>query len=516
LVSSSKDTWKLIILHTNDSHGHIIPFPITISDMFSQLSVYNDKKDIKWLGGFAHVAKVIKDIRASNPHVLLFDTGDIFSGSMIANLTKGRAQLKIMNELQYEAMCPGNHDIDYGIEELKKIAGEAKFPMLAANLLDASNKEPYLGKPYIIKEVNGLKLGIYGLSYHLTPETTSRKNIEGVKYVLDFGTIQKDIDFLRKWGADYVMVLSHLGTEIDKKLAAKTHGINVILGGHSHDIIALDTVNNVILSQSTPHLSGIGYLELVFRKNQCIGSKGKIIPIISEKVVPDSSVQDLIHELENTYSSSLYSILGYTSSPIIRSYKKESPSETLFGNILRMVTGSEISILPGTEYGVTIPQGPITANALMNLFPNNSSIYTAYVSGSNILKALEQSVYNQINPKVAERVGGLIQVTGLQFTYTYDASLGNHVKSAFVNGLPLEKDRYYRVVMNQLMIEGGHKYKSLTNAVNIKKCYLNDMEFITSWLSFYSPVHSFSHGWSIPLTEDDINKGKKQCLAMQL
>jgi 5'-nucleotidase / UDP-sugar diphosphatase len=510
LASLSKDTWKLIILHTNDSHGHIVPFPVAVSDICSQLKLCDFTNNIRYLGGFPQVSNLVKDIRSNNSNVLLFDTGDMFCGSMMANLTKGRAQLKIMNTLQYDAMCPGNHDVDYGIAELKSIAAESSFPLLAANLLDKTTKEPYLGKPYVIKDINDLKLGIYGLTYHLTPETTSKINVEEVEYGLDYDAIQRDIDFLYKSGVNYVIVLSHLGIEVDKKLALKIKGINAILGGLSHDPVALERINNVIISQTTPHLSGIGYLELEFKKNKCMGSKGKIIPVISENIIPDAPVQNLIHELENTYKSSLHSIVGYTSSPIIRDYKKESPSETLFGNILRLATGSEISILPGSEYGVTIPQGPLTTNALVNLFPHNSPIYYAYLSGSNILKALEQSVYNQINPDASERVGGLIQVTGLQFTYTYEASFGNHVKSAFVNGLPLQKDKYYRVVMNQLMMEGGHKYKSLTNGVNIKKCIFNDIEFITNWLSLYSPVHSFSHGWSVPLSDDDIEKGQKQ------
>jgi len=175
-----KDQWKLIVLHTNDSHGHVASFPVVTEDISSQLRLCDNKNLRFRLGGFAQLATVVNEIRKANPYTLLLDSGDTFSDTMLANLTKGRLQLSLMNKLRYDAMCPGNHDIDYGAKELKEISEEANFPILAANLLYKKSNDYFLGKPYIFKMVGNIKIGIYGLTYHLTPETTLKKNIEQV------------------------------------------------------------------------------------------------------------------------------------------------------------------------------------------------------------------------------------------------------------------------------------------------------------------------------------------------
>lgn len=505
------ENWDLIVLHTNDSHGHVVPFTVTTKDICSQLRVCTDMSSIKELGGCAELGTLIEIIREKNSHVLLFDTGNMFCDTMIANLTKGRLQASIMNELKYDAMCPGNHDIDYGAEELKKISKELTFPILAANMLDNETNDYYLEKPYIIKNINGLTIGIYGLTYHLTPETTSRKNVEGVKYTLDFDNIKTDINIMRSQGAEFIILLSHLGTSVDEKLAREIDCIDLILGGHSHDPISYKTINKTIISQATPHLSGLGCLQLHFNKKELLSVQGKIIPILSERIPKEAKVNSIINTVIEEYETELKNPIGFSVTPIIRNYKSESPSETLFGNILRFMTDSEISILPGSGYGVTIPKGIITKEALTNLLPHDSSIYTGFLKGKDILTALNQSIFNQINPDVTKRVGGLIQVTGLQFYYTYSTNYQNYIRAANVNGKPIEKEKYYRVVMNQLMMEGGHKYHSLRNAISIEKSKKSDIDLIIDYLSTYFPVSATKQNLSIPLTNEDFYKSIKQC-----
>jgi len=501
-------SWNLTVLHTNDSHGHIFPINITPPNISSQYRLCHNSV-FHNLGGFSHLATIINNIRVTNENVLLFDSGDVMGDTMISNKTKGELQIEIMNKLKYDAMSPGNHDIDYGIDKLKSLSNKASFPMLAANLIDNKTNRPYLGNPYVIKDINGVKIGIYGLTYHLTPETTSKKNIKGVKYTLDFKKISKDIEEIKNVGTDFIIILSHLGTKVDEKLAQEIPNIDLILGGHSHDNIPIRKLNNVIISQSTPYYTGLGYLKLTFNNKKLVSYSGKTIPIQPKKINHNYSIKNKIIKVYNTFKHELKKPIGFTITPIIRNYKEESPSETLFGNILRNITRAQISLLPGRGFGVTIPRGLITMDMLTNLLPHNSNIYTLYLKGEDLVALLKQSILNQINPDVTKRVGGLIQTTGLSFLYSYHHNIVRDVK---VLGVPIEKNKYYSVVTNQLIYEGGHKYKSMKNAININKLPFTSIELISNWINLNSPIYSFKEGWSYPLYKKDKEYITKKCL----
>ncbi|MDT8862201.1 bifunctional metallophosphatase/5'-nucleotidase [Alkalihalobacillus sp. MEB130] len=510
-----KDEWTLTLLHTNDSHGHLLPIEISSLDISSQLRLCHSFPLYKKLGGFAYLAEAVNRIRQENDHVLLLEAGDVFCDSEIANITKGSFYIKLMNQLGYDAMTPGNHDVDYGIEVLKQRANEANFPMLAANLLEEETEAPLLGNPYMVKEINGFKIGIYGLTYHLTPETTSKKNTSGAKYTFSLETIQSDINRLKNRGVNCVIILSHLGSDLDRKMAENIEGIDVIVGGHSHEPIPKEIRNGVIISQSTPYYTGLGVLRLQFNRSSLVGAEGSIIPIIPENFQPNVNIQRMINEMRFEHKDRLEQDVGSITSPMIRNYKRESPAETFFGNILRTKTTSDISILPGIGFGVTIPPGPITLEQLTNLLPHRSSIYTVQLKGRDIVAALEQSILNQIHPDVEERVGGLIQVTGLAFVYQYSSKLKNLVLNVRVNNQPIALDQFYKVVLNQLMFEGGHKYSSLKKGQNVCKWEQTDMEMVIDWMHSNPSLPVYEEGWSKPLRIPDSQKFQKRCFPLE-
>jgi 5'-nucleotidase len=230
LMSASKKTTKLVILHTNDTHSNIDPFP-------KNHSKYPD------MGGVSRRSALVKSIRNAEPNVLLLDAGDIFQGTPYFNKFKGELEMKVMAEMKYDIVTLGNHDFDIGMEGYLAAKKNAAFDVVNVNydLSDTCLKE--LVKPYKILKRGGLKIGVFGLGVDLQG-LVAVENWRGLKYTDPIPAAQKTADLLKNKGCDYIICLSHLGYEYptsnqvsDKVLAANTSNIDLIIGGHTHTFL---------------------------------------------------------------------------------------------------------------------------------------------------------------------------------------------------------------------------------------------------------------------------------------
>lgn len=217
---SAQDTKKLIILQTSDVHSRIEPV--------------NQKGDRNYNeGGFVRRATFLDQFRKEHENVLVFDCGDISQGTPYYNMFQGEVEIKLMNRMGYDGMAIGNHEFDFGLDNMARLFKLAKFPVLCANYnLDATVLKD-LVKPYIILDRFGLKIGVFGLG--AKPEGLIQANkCEGVVYEDPIEVSNKVAALLKAKGCDLVLCLSHLGIQMDERLVAKTCNIDVILGGHSH------------------------------------------------------------------------------------------------------------------------------------------------------------------------------------------------------------------------------------------------------------------------------------------
>ncbi|MGY6561845.1 MAG: bifunctional metallophosphatase/5'-nucleotidase [Luteibaculaceae bacterium] len=221
---------KIVILHTNDQHSRIEPFPDT------------DPRNAG-RGGFARRATLIQQIRKENEHVLLFDCGDIIQGTPYFNMFKGSLEIELMNKMGYDAATVGNHEFDGGIENLASLIDQAEFPFLSANYNFSGNVVAGKTQAYKIFELEDFKIGVFGLGIKLAglvdPEMSA-----GTVYNDPIKTANETAALLKEKGCDYVIVLSHLGHEYDNKnypsdvvLASQSKDINMILGGHTHTFL---------------------------------------------------------------------------------------------------------------------------------------------------------------------------------------------------------------------------------------------------------------------------------------
>lgn len=220
---------QLFILHTSDTHSRIEPISREAADEYAGM------------GGAVRRAGIVKQFRSKHPDMLLLDCGDVSQGTPYYNLFQGELEINMMNLMGYDAMAIGNHEFDFGLENMARLFRLARFPIVCSNYEVAGTVLEGLVKPYIILEREGLKIGVFGLAPKLEGLVQADKS-EGVVYKDPIAVAQEMSDLLGgKEGCDVVICLSHLGLQRlmpgdvdDEQLVAKTHGIDVILGGHTH------------------------------------------------------------------------------------------------------------------------------------------------------------------------------------------------------------------------------------------------------------------------------------------
>ena len=266
---SAQNVKELVIYHTNDTHSRIEPYA-------------ENFKDTAWAGraGYVRRATMIKDARKENKDILLFDCGDFSQGSPYYNMFKGEVEVRLMNEMGYDAATIGNHEFDFGLDNMLRLFKMAKFPVVCANYDFTGTIIEGVVKPYVILERNGLKIGVFGLSPKMEG-LVQASNCEGVVYNEPNAAANEVADLLKnKEGCDVVICLSHLGWKSgplnpasDETLIANTRNIDVVLGGHSHSLFVTPEYYENLDGKKVPNYqmgkSGVyvGKMVLEFEKN---------------------------------------------------------------------------------------------------------------------------------------------------------------------------------------------------------------------------------------------------------
>lgn len=256
--AGAQDLW---IVHTNDTHSCVMPINPLSSD-----TAQADK------GGFLRRASFVRQMREEHPHLLLFDSGDFSQGSAYYNLYKGEVEVTLMNEMKYDAATIGNHEFDFGMDNMKRIYSMAQFPIVCANYDFSGTVLEGLVKPYVILEREGLRIGVFGLSPQMDG-LVSAENYKGVKFEDPVSAAERVVGLLRgQEHCDVVICLSHLGWDIegidDVEVIPATRGIDVVLGGHSHtyfehpEIVKNADGKDVICNQMGKNGRYVGVLHL--------------------------------------------------------------------------------------------------------------------------------------------------------------------------------------------------------------------------------------------------------------
>lgn len=434
---------KITILHTNDTHARI------------NEGTYDGM-------GLAKLSTLVKQHEAENENVLLLDAGDTFHGTTFATLEQGKSIAEVFNAVGYDGMAAGNHDFNYGYERLLELKEMVTFPVLSANVIVEETGELLL-PPYMIQEIDGVKLGIFGLS---TPEThykTHPKNVEGLKFTDPVEAAQMMVAELQAQEVDVIIALTHLGTDASStdtsiKVAEGATGIDLIVDGHSHTEENVGVSGTLIVS-SGEYTKNLGVVELTFDENgELVGKEGSLISKEDAvEVEPDAEVQAVIDAIAASQETILAEVVGSTSVILDGEREQVRAGETNLGNLITDAmlneTGAEVAITNGGGIRASIDAGEITKGEVITVLPFGNYIVTKEVTGAVIKAALENGIDSYPDAK-----GAFPHVAGI--TYTIDASkpAGERAVSIQINGESIDLEKTYVLATNDFLAAGGDEY----------------------------------------------------------
>lgn len=463
---------SLTILHTNDRHGRYRPISITKGSATSQTGdpgrSWDEFEREGSAGGFPALTTAVKRFRLERgpDNVLLVDGGDTFSDDLLGNLTRGEAVIRLMNSLGYQLMALGNHDYDYGSARTRELDQIANFPMRAANVVEIKTGRPFLGDPTMVFEAAGIRVGFLTLTYHNTGQTGNLKNYEGLEFQDGVETIRQYLPDLRK-RADLVVVLSHLGSAMDRVLAREVPEMDIIIGAHSHDRIANERIGDITLVQAVSDNSVLGEIVVTLQGTLIANIESRLHTLWLEEFPEDEEIARQIEALRAPYQETLEAVIAIAGEPIGRNYRSESPFDKLVGEIICAETGAEIAFMPGVGYGVTLQPGAITREALYTLIPHPAKLVTMRLTGEQILEILEQCATNQNPGDPRLIVGGLVQTAGLRWRVDFAQPSGSRVSAVYVRGEALRRDKSYAIGTNAGMARGLHRYTAFTKGQDV-------------------------------------------------
>jgi len=369
------------------------------------------------MGGLDRVATVVNAIRAARPDALLLDGGDTWHGSYTVMKTAGQDMVDAMNLLGPDAMT-SHWEFTLGIDRVTEIVESLPFPFLGANIFDNEWDEPAYA-PYEMFERGGVKVAVIGQAFPYLPIANPSWMFPGLSFGVREERMAQVVDEVRAAGADLVVMLSHNGFDVDRKMAARVPGIDVILTGHTHDALPEPVlVNDTLLIASGSNGKFVTRLDLDVRDGQLMGFRHKLIPIFADAIEPDAEMAKLIDDTRAPWKTELEEVLGHTSGTLYRRGNFNGTWDDLICNALIDEREADIALSPGFRWGPSLVAGdPITRDDLYNAtamsYPN---AYRSEMTGEQLKVILEDVADNLFNPNPYYQQGGdMVRVGGMGY-----------------------------------------------------------------------------------------------------
>ncbi|MBV9957610.1 MAG: bifunctional metallophosphatase/5'-nucleotidase [Acidobacteria bacterium] len=505
---------QVTILSTTDLHGNILP-----------LDYYTNKPDER---GLAKIATLIRAARKENPQLLLLDSGDTIQGTPLEyfhnkkNNTPPDPMMLAMNALKYDAMAVGNHEYNFGLRVLEKARGEAKFPWLSANTYRKGTDQTYF-TPYLVKEVNGVRIGILGLTTPGIPGWENVENYAGLEFREPVSEAEKWVRVLReKERVDVVVVAMHMGLERDLRtgeltpgqqphenealaIAERVPGIDVILMGHTHREVPAMILNNVLLTQANSWGKHLARVDLYLERSAKGGSwkisskAARTIPV-TDKIEADVEIAKIGEPYDKETQEWLSRVIGESDAELTAEQARfrDTAILDLVQRVQLEAGGADASMVASFNDRARIGKGPVTVRDIAGLYVYENTLVVIEVTGQQLKEALEHSAkyFRAYEPgkTAAELVDE--KIPGYQFDIaegvTYDLDLskpfGERILNLRYRGQPLNPAQKLKLAINNYRANGGGRYLMYKDAPVVLRSSQEIRELIIDWVEKHKSI----------------------------
>jgi sulfur-oxidizing protein SoxB len=437
-------TGKALLDYYKIAPGTPDAYALTYQD-FSALA-----KSYGRLGGLDRIATIIKAIRGDRgDRVVFLDGGDTWQNSYTSLQTKGDDMVACMALLKPDAMT-GHWEFTLGTDRVKEMVETLGFPFLAQNVRDTEWNEPAF-KPWTMIERGGVKIAVIGQAFPYTPIANPRWMIPTWSFGIREDDLRGHVEAARKAGAQLVVLLSHNGFDVDRKLASRVQGIDVILTGHTHDALPdVVKVGKALLIASGSHGKFVSRLDLDVRDGEVKGHRFRLIPVFSDVVAPDAEMAAMIAKFRAPHEKMLSEVVGRTDTLMYRRGNFNGTLDDVICDALLAERDAEIALSPGFRWGNTLlPGQDITREDIYNAtaitYPN---VYRMPMTGARLKEILEDVADNLFHPDPYYQQGGdMVRVGGVSYTIDMSKPGGSRISDLthLKSGEPLEAQREYVV-----------------------------------------------------------------------
>jgi sulfur-oxidizing protein SoxB len=416
------------------------------------------------MGGFAHLATLLRRLRESRPGALLVDGGDTWQGSAVSLWTQGQDMIDAQKLLGVDIMT-GHWEFTYGAARVKQVVDgdfQGRIEFLAQNVTTADFGDPVF-KPYTVREVNGVPVAIIGQAFPYTPIANPRYLVAEWTFGIQEEALQKQVDEARAKGAKVVVLLSHNGMDVDLKLASRVTGVDAILGGHTHDAVPRPVVvknagGTTLVTNAGSNGKFVGVLDVDYRGGSVRGIQYRLLPVFSNLLPANAAMQAHIAKTRAPYAAKLGEKLATTEGLLYRRGNFNGTADQVILDALLNVKDAQVAFSPGFRWGTTLMPGEaITMESVMDW----SAITYPYttltpMTGATIKTVLEDVCDNLFNPDPYYQQGGdMVRVGGLTYTCAPNAAMGDRIRDMRLDGKPIDADKTYKVAGWAPVAEGA-------------------------------------------------------------
>jgi len=415
------------------------------------------------LGGFAHLATLVKKLRAERNASLLLDGGDTWQGSATSLWTRGQDMIEAQKLLGVE-VTTGHWEFTYGAERVKEVVAKdfaGRIEFLAQNVETGDFGDPVF-KPYTLRSLAGVPVAVIGQAFPYTPIAHPRRFVADWRFGIEEKRLQGVVDDARAKGAAVVALLSHNGMDVDLKLASRVTGIDVILGGHTHDAVPLpiavrNAKGKTLVTNAGSNGKFLAVLDLDVRGGKVAAYRYRLLPVFANLLAPDPAMTKLIEEQRAPYEAKLSEELARTEALLYRRGNFNGSFDQLILDALLEAKGAEIAFSPGFRWGASLlPGEAITLEQVMNqtaiTYPET---VLSELSGAAIKSFMEDVCDNLFHPDPYYQQGGdMVRVGGMSYSCAPGNRIGSRIGDMRLRGRRIEADKIYKVASWAPVAEG--------------------------------------------------------------